>query len=200
MSYGEEERAIYEFDDGRGARRADPLALEDAYAEAMAGVDQAALGEQLRSPIMASRIVAEARLLPAIRAAFGVVEFDEATGEGLPLARTLELSRDLFGWKDRVRRRYRTLAQHVAAYGHDPARPLSYEAFCGLHYNLERVQAIQAVQVARGIAAALTGKPHATLVDALAASESQVPWVQLAVDAEQAEAEQLAKIGAGKIA
>jgi hypothetical protein len=196
--YSLKERLIYPYYDGRRDRWGDPLAIEDAYTFALAMVDMASLGEQLRSPIREIKIAASAQFLPAIRRAFGVVELSEETGEGLPLAETYDLGRKLFAWKDATRIEYRALAQHVATYGHDPTRPIDYLAFCGLQYNLERVAAIQAVQVARGIVSALTGKPHPSLVDAMAESESRIPWVQLMVDQESIEAEQAAKIASGK--
>lgn len=196
--FTESERLIYHFHDGEWDRTADPLALEDAYFAALAGIDQAGLDDQLGSPYPPARIAAEERLLPAIRAAFGVEEFDERTGRGLPLAETFGLTRDLFAWKATVRSKYRRLARHVAVYGRDPARPIGYEAFCGLEFNVGRVAAIQGVQVARGIVSALTGKPHPSLIDAMADREDQVGWVRLQVDAERDEAEQMSRIESGK--
>jgi hypothetical protein len=197
--YTEEERSIYCYHDGRRPRRADPLALEAAYFAAMEGMDRAGLDDQLASPVPEVRSAASARLLPAIRAAFGVAELDEDTGEGLPLAETFGLTRAFFRWKAEVRSEYRQLARHVALFGHPPGRALDYRAFCGLTWNAERLEAVQAVQVARGIVSALTGKAHPSLVDAMAETEAQVPWVQLVIESEKAEADQAANIAAGRI-
>jgi hypothetical protein len=128
-----------------------------------------------------------------------VAEFDEATGEGLPLAETHDLTRRFFRWRDEVRRKYRTLARFTAVYGFMPGHPLDYEAFCGLVWNLEGVAAIQAVQVARGICTALSGSPHSSILDAMAERKSQIEGIADAVEAERMEAEELAKISAGKI-
>src|ERR1700722_13130324 len=100
--FTDEERSIYHFSDGRAERSADPLALESAYLEALAGVDQEAIREQSRSPIREIRIRASERSLPATRRVFGVEEFDEATGRGLPLAETMALTDDLWAWRARI--------------------------------------------------------------------------------------------------
>ncbi len=196
--YTDEERRIYAYSDGRSTRKADPLALESAYFEALASQDQAGLSDQLRSPIRPIRAAAEARLLTAIRKAFGVVEFDERTGEGLPMAETFALSREFFAWKARIRRKYRRDARDVAVYGFAPGRAVDYEMRCGLSFNNEMAASISAVAVARGIVSALTGKPHPSLVNAMAETEAQVGTVQLMVDSEREEAEQLARMESGQ--
>jgi hypothetical protein len=66
---------------------------------------------------------------------------------------------------------------------------LSYEAFCGLSWNLARCQtALGGVQVARGLSAAL-GKPDDVFLDASISDESLVPMLRKLVEASSREAE-----------
>ncbi len=197
--YAIKERLIYAYSDGRRKRFGDPLAIEDLYNEGLAEADQfGSLEELLKSPDRRIRFDASDRLLPVIHAAFGVKPWNPETGEGVSAGQANQLLRNLWAWKAKIRRKYRRLAEHVAIYGHDPGRPLDYEAFVGLTFNTERVAAIQAVQTARGIISALAAKTHDSLYDAMATTESRIGWVKMQVEQERAEDEALARVG-GKL-
>jgi hypothetical protein len=97
------EREIFEFRDGAGPRRGDPLAIERRMTKALADVDDEALDEQLRSPVPGIVFDGLDKLLPAIRAAFKVAAFEDDEAAGLTAEETLDLWGRFQDWRDRLK-------------------------------------------------------------------------------------------------
>jgi hypothetical protein len=200
--FSEAERSIYGYEDGEGPRRGDPLVIEQRYFDALVPTldttDDFYDAIQRRLMSENPRIAQDASvvLLPAIAAAFGVEMLDEETGKGLTRSALYQLHNDFTTWREKVRRDFRTFARIVRSYGLDPSRPLTYLEYVGLAFNLPVVEALEAVQVARGIKFALFSKIHPSMVAAMADQESTIPWVIADLERELAEAAHAARMAA----
>ena len=81
----------------------------------------------------------------------------------------------------------------IALVGWPSDRPYTYDAHVGLRLNRRRLQAMAGLQAWRGFAAAMTGRPHRDLVDAMVAEEDQVAGMIGRLEADRATAEAMAR-------
>lgn len=152
------DRAIFAYglaagdDDWRG----DPLAIEARYEAAVAALDLDALAKYLERRHPTLRLIAQRRLAPAIRGAFGLPAFAESRPGGLTVVDAFALLGRFFAFQDLVRARYRREAELLATYGPLPGRAHGYEREAGLWWNRERSRAHAAVAHWHGALAAGT--------------------------------------------
>src|ERR1700683_1656699 len=77
------EREIFPYFNGVKEVKGDPLEIEARYLRELAGEDLGAIDKMLESPDVQTRLRGSDKMVPAIRAAFRLREFDEDTGGGL---------------------------------------------------------------------------------------------------------------------
>ena len=93
------EREIFPYFNGVKEVKGDPLEIEARYLRELAGEDLGAIDKMLESPDVQTRLRGSDKMVPAIRAAFRLREFDEDTGEGLTLGEAFALFNRFIAWK-----------------------------------------------------------------------------------------------------
>ena len=97
-------RSIFVFRDGTGERRADPLAIEERLFRALSDLDHEAMDQHLKSPEIRVAFDALAKLLPAVREAFGVAAFEDDPEKGLTREESLDLLARFWDWRDGLKK------------------------------------------------------------------------------------------------
>ena len=187
-SFSVSDRAIFCYGGGIDLR-ADPLAVERRYNEALASQSPDVLARWLQDRNYNQKLLAFRRLIPVSHAALGTSSMDEI-GAGLTGPEVLAVIDRFWRFRDRIAREERAAAEWIATYGPVDSRPMTYRRFCGLWWNRHRVQAIAGVNAYRAAAAARGGSLPFVFADAMGSTleEAHLIHEQAENDRVQAEA------------
>lgn len=94
-----DESEIFPYFNGIKEVKGDPLEIEGRYLRALVGEDLAAIDKGLESKDVYANLDSTEIMVPAVRVAFKLPEFNEDTGEGLTWNEIISLFNRFLAWK-----------------------------------------------------------------------------------------------------